>query len=55
MRTHSIEELSFSQRLTLLLEDDAAQLGMELVTYYMLCSVVGLLQAASLARCWGLM
>ena len=38
-------DLSTWQRFQLWVEDDAAQLGMELTTYYGLCCLVGLLQA----------
>ena len=51
----AIEKLSWWDWFTLWVEQDAAQLGIELTTYYMICSLVGAVQGLTFARCLGLL
>lgn len=44
-------DLSAWQRFQLWAESDAAQLGMDLWTYYGLCAAVGLIQGYGIGRC----
>ena len=44
-------DLSAWQNFQLWVESDAAQLGMELTTYYAWCCLVGLVQSLSFYRC----
>ena len=52
MRTHWKQpELSAWDWFVLWVEDDATQLGMEVTTYYFLCSLVGLIQGLAIGNC----
>lgn len=43
-------EIPLYMRLLLWVEDDATQLGMDVVTYYGICCVVGLIQGLAIGR-----
>lgn len=48
-----LAHLSWWQWFLLWADEDSTQLGMELTTYYMLCALMGSLQALAYARALG--
>jgi hypothetical protein len=50
----AVMKLTAWQEFQLWVSDDAIQLGMEVITYYMWCSLLGAIQGLSYARAFGL-